>query len=390
MNSLEQTPVLPSFDENDNDEPMVSSPPKSVNTNLFANEPSEKATSRRRFAPRRRPSSENESILRPVDLNSTSSAGSGSSLFPRRKRPSDLQPPGREFAHWEDSDEEMFQSPRSSPNSYRTLDGRTVISRNPFSPYTPMDEAPAASPSTKLKTAPNFPVYLHQTTPSHITLQQRTSPFRQTYFGPSKSGYPDQHGRYSFTGSPIEEVDISLQSNTNKIRRLHLNDITKSRRAYNSGLYINTQLMCTVKDEISPTDVSSFPPATPMKKERYISVNSMPPQTPAMEHRQRGRRSGDDDEGILIESVTQHQSKSRLAEDFDIIGQLGNGSFGTVYKCLSRLDGCMYAVKAAKRKAKGVADRDRMLKEVRASVLGSSDSGFETTTHTTHSLLTFY
>ena len=53
-----------------------------------------------------------------------------------------------------------------------------------------------------------------------------------------------------------------------------------------------------------------------------------------------------------------------LIGDFDIIGQLGNGSFGTVYKCLSRLDGCMYAVKAAKRKAKGVADRDRMLKEV--------------------------
>ena len=31
---------------------------------------------------------------------------------------------------------------------------------------------------------------------------------------------------------------------------------------------------------------------------------------------------------------------------------------------LSRLDGCMYAVKAAKRQAKGIADRDRMLKEV--------------------------
>jgi hypothetical protein len=130
-------------------------------------------------------------------------------------------------------------------------------------------------------------------------------------------------------------------------------------------MYINTNLACTVKDEISPTDVSSFPPPTPMKKERYTPLRSMPPQTPALEHRQRGRRSGDDDEGISIESVSQHESKSRLEQDFDIIGHLGNGSFGTVYKCLSRLDGCMYAVKAAKRKAKGVADRDRMLKEVR-------------------------
>ena len=81
-----------------------------------------------------------------------------------------------------------------------------------------------------------------------------------------------------------------------------------------------------------------------------------------MEHRQRGRRP-EEDQDIMIESSSA-KSKSRFEQDFDIIGQLGNGSFGTVYKCLSRLDGCMYAVKAAKRKAKGVADRDRMLKEV--------------------------
>ena len=35
---------------------------------------------------------------------------------------------------------------------------------------------------------------------------------------------------------------------------------------------------------------------------------------------------------------------------------------------LSRLDGCMYAIKAAKRQAKGVADRDRMLKEVHSNI----------------------
>jgi len=57
---------------------------------------------------------------------------------------------------------------------------------------------------------------------------------------------------------------------------------------------------------------------------------------------------------------------SRMMQDFETVGTLGSGSFGTVYKCISRLDGCPYAVKATKYQAKGKADRDRMLKEVYA------------------------
>ena len=57
---------------------------------------------------------------------------------------------------------------------------------------------------------------------------------------------------------------------------------------------------------------------------------------------------------------------SRFEQDFDIIGTLGSGYFGTVYKCLSRLDGCTYAIKAAKHRAKGDSERTRMLQEVKA------------------------
>merc|ERR1711935_275469 len=57
---------------------------------------------------------------------------------------------------------------------------------------------------------------------------------------------------------------------------------------------------------------------------------------------------------------------SRFYSDFDVIAELGSGSFGNVFQALSRLDGCMYAIKVAHRVAKGNADRDRMLKEVYA------------------------
>jgi hypothetical protein len=78
-----------------------------------------------------------------------------------------------------------------------------------------------------------------------------------------------------------------------------------------------------------------------------------PPSTP-------GGASFDEDD----EDDEWLQNKSRFYSDFDVIGELGKGSFGTVFKVLSRLDGCMYAIKAAQRQAKGNADRDRMLKEV--------------------------
>ena len=57
---------------------------------------------------------------------------------------------------------------------------------------------------------------------------------------------------------------------------------------------------------------------------------------------------------------------SRFYSDFDVLSELGSGSFGKVFKVLSKMDGCFYAIKVAHRVAKGIADRDRMLKEVYA------------------------
>lgn len=301
------------------------------------------------------------------------------------------------------------------------------------------------------------------------------------YFYGNNSGFPDRHGRYSFTGSPIEEIDIvshipcdsegrvnditdtpggrttttatsSCWGVGSKIRRLNLEDnddedsyesshtslsttahknrlVTKNREK----LFVdvseddNDPTVFRMNDEISPTDVMAFPqhlpggspskksacndgikyptirsPPAPRKKIRQSSVESQqpvttalrgPPETPMVQRRNaaisRLYRDDTDSEDEWFGTVggsrrtggpigrTRHRKdhsevkratmvKSRFNEDFQIVGTLGNGSFGTVYKCLSRLDGCMYAVKAAKRKAKGIADRDRMLKEVYA------------------------
>jgi len=57
-------------------------------------------------------------------------------------------------------------------------------------------------------------------------------------------------------------------------------------------------------------------------------------------------------------------SFSRFVSDFEVVGTLGDGSFGSVYSVRNRTDQRMYAIKAAKREARGSSDRDRMLQEV--------------------------
>ena len=93
----------------------------------------------------------------------------------------------------------------------------------------------------------------------------------------------------------------------------------------------------------------------------------LPPKTPGSSLGVKRRsRFGDRDED-MEHNNTQATSAGRFETDFQIVGRpLGNGSFGTVYKCLSKVDGCTYAIKVANRRIKGVTDRERMLKEVYA------------------------
>ena len=188
----------------------------------------------------------------------------------------------------------------------------------------------------------------------------------------------------------------------------------------NKSYFYNQQKKNQKEDSISPTDVFNFPqfraspsdtstlppaPSKPVRRppiRRYTPIRKTtgPPPTPMPGARQPrtfgledinknnnnnifgeigGDSSGDESGSDRVGGIRRRRRRpksdasmgsalppSRFYSDFDVIAELGSGSFGNVYKVLSRLDGCFYAIKVANRVAKGIADKDRMLKEVYA------------------------
>nr|CAA12274.1 wee1-like kinase [Platynereis dumerilii] len=61
----------------------------------------------------------------------------------------------------------------------------------------------------------------------------------------------------------------------------------------------------------------------------------------------------------------------RYNEEFHQVSKLGDGEFGSVYKCIHRLDGCCYAIKKSKKPVAGSAYERQAMNEVYAhAVLG--------------------
>eukprot|EP00511_Aplanochytrium_stocchinoi_P004448 CAMPEP_0204834242 /NCGR_PEP_ID=MMETSP1346-20131115/19238_1 /ASSEMBLY_ACC=CAM_ASM_000771 /TAXON_ID=215587 /ORGANISM="Aplanochytrium stocchinoi, Strain GSBS06" /LENGTH=292 /DNA_ID=CAMNT_0051967413 /DNA_START=200 /DNA_END=1074 /DNA_ORIENTATION=- len=139
----------------------------------------------------------------------------------------------------------------------------------------------------------------------------------------------------------------------------------------NPEYYLSMKLKRTCSINTASDSSDGFHEGVPRFNMEHTHITSsqtpQPPPPPlAQKSKAQARRRTIGVENPSEDDKNSDVGFSRFKYEFEALTVLGGGTFGSVYKCKARLDGCLYAVKVMRQKFKGKADRERVLKEVYA------------------------